>query len=364
MIVLRHLVAAFILLLWPVAAGLCIGTMSKRKNRILPGLSGLYAEGTVFMLALFELCFFVVSSMGSGLDRLVLLWGILSVIMLSAGVLCCFLMKKKHIGIFDSMNGTSDSSSTGKNIGEKSFSDKEPGVAASVTGGRKSDKRSLITIAAVFIIIAVIMMLHAAPVTDYGYRSVESTVLVLSTRSFFGIDPLTGLMSNDILLNDRVWGLPAFYACICRMTGIEMPWYLLRFIIPCWVLIISFCILSSAQKIFFNGNVLSVYLIFMLAACFSGGNSINPFYDLMNVAWEGRTYIAFLILPAAVLSISSLLTSKERRKPGAVVALCFELLICSALTEGIGSGLFVTAISLAAALLCLIFTSLLRSSEK
>ena len=149
-----------------------------------------------------------------------------------------------------------------------------------------------------FAVTVILMLLQSSPVSGYMYSSAETTVSVLSTRSFFGIDPLTGLMSNDILPNDRVWGLPAFYACLCRMTRIAVPWYLLKYIIPCWVLLTALFVMTSAAQLILGKKIKTVYFIFLLAVVFSGGSNITPFYDLTNMAWEGRTYISFLILPA------------------------------------------------------------------
>ena len=96
MFVLKHLAAAVILILWPAAAGLCLGTLCKWKNRILPGFSGFYAEGTVLMLALFEVCFLIISSMGKGLDQLVILWWMITAVFFVAGAAFCIKQLSKR----------------------------------------------------------------------------------------------------------------------------------------------------------------------------------------------------------------------------------------------------------------------------
>ncbi len=325
------------LLLVPTAAGSLLKLNAKKEKRTFQRV---YLSGTVFLLALFEIVFLIFSRLGRGLLQLAAAWGVLSLLLLAGGV-AVPAVKKKGLGEIAKTvfaNGADDS--------ELSF-------------------RSLLIPAVCFAVSAAFMFTVGLPVSQNYYSDAEKTVSVLNTGTFFGIDPLTGLWTNDLTTDDQVISMPSFYAVLAKLMGMGRPYGLLRIVVPCWVLFCIYLILSELSGIFFARSVY-LYPVFTLLLLCAGRAYRNPFYDLLHVGWEGRSIMAFIVLPAAFLMLCDMAGGSKRDKDaegtkpsvtGSVKYLigAAVLLLASVGAAGIGSGAVLLLSELLVGVICLIF---------
>ena len=311
--------AVIYLILMPLAAGIVTRAVTGEEKVTA---CKLYIRGVTVMLGLFEAVFLVFANTGKSLKHLCIAWAILSAFVFALAVVLCLLNRRRL-----------------KNMCENDLT-----------------KRDIITALICFLLILVFIVIVRPASTDVIYRDAEKAVTTFGSGSFFGIDPLTGLWTNDLTTDDHLISVPAFYAAVLKLTGAKKPFILLALVIPAWAVLCAFCILSEAGRIF-GVQRSFIYPVFTLLAFCAGRAYRNPFYELLHAGCEGSCLVSFMILPAAFLLLAA---AAQNALSSIRMKLCclvyVVLLLAAALgAGGCGSGVLLLVYELIIGVLCLIF---------
>ncbi|MBO4337885.1 MAG: hypothetical protein J5842_07400 [Lachnospiraceae bacterium] len=312
--------AVIYLILMPAAAGVVTRAVTGEEKVTA---AELYIRGVGVMLGLFEAAFLLFANTGKSLRQLCIAWAVLSAALFALALVLCFLNKHRL------------------------KKDKAEGDVS---------KRDIITAIICFLLILIFIAIVKPASTDVIYQDAEKAVTTFGSGSFFGIDPLTGLWTNDLTTDDHLISVPAFYAVLLKLTGAKKPFMLLGLVIPGFAAFCAFCVLSEAGRIF-GVQRCFIYPVFTLLVFGAGRAYRNPFYELLHAGCEGGCIVSFIILPAAFLVLAAV---AEKRLSSMRMKLCclgyIILLLAGALgAGGIGSGALLLVYELIIGALCLIF---------
>ncbi|MCR5419276.1 MAG: hypothetical protein K6E84_10200 [Lachnospiraceae bacterium] len=256
MVILSYLLAGAYLLLIPFVIGQAADKLS--KGRLNKRIGNPYPAACILLSGYFEIAFLAALRLGLNLKQLSLGYGI-SVLVLAL-VSIPFALKAE-----------------------------KPAMPKG---------KVLFPAAVCFALIMVSLLFQRTVATTYLYSGAE-TVTTLAGQAangplsaVAGIDPLTGREGAGQLCK----GIYAFYASLCLMSGAG-PSGLLKFVINPWILFLGFVMVRKAALTFSEKAADGACLCFGLATLCANTAYRNPFYDLVHLAYEGRAFMAFLILP-------------------------------------------------------------------
>ncbi len=312
--------ACFLFLL---AAPIMSGVLLELLFGIKKYISSLYLTGLLFFWAVFSLQYLAAAATGASVEeiggRLMMPW----IIVLLALVLCFFFPGKRK---------------------------KLTSMPAAAAEKLKEKKELYLCCGAVFVLLAVCMMGQPSQMHEPMYDGAERTALLVTDgrqtpiRELATVDPLTGLQSPDADAGSlSACMLPAFYASLCYITGMSHT-ALLGTIIPLWVLFVTILGCCHGVKALLGRVSLWTVAIFGLAALFAASAYRNPFFDLLHLPYEARTWVAFFLLPEVIV----ILDRKGELKRGSVIVMvagCMVLLFVARSMGGLYAGVLPVALT-------------------
>ncbi len=164
----------------------------------------------------------------------------------------------------------------------------------------KENRTRWIALAVCFAVCLASLYLVQKPLAEEMYDTAERTQMIVRSGGFYGIDPLTGQLSAGISAKERFMGLPAFYAALCSLFHVPAILLLLK-VVPVCMLVYAFSLLSLMAERLKQESFLPLCVTSLLALLCGGSAYRTPFYDLLHLPYEGRTFLAILLLPAGAL---------------------------------------------------------------
>ena len=304
-------------LLFLLAAPMLAGLLTELLFGIKKFISSLYLTGLLLFWAVFSLMYLAAFASGAGVTQLSKALTTPGIIVLLAFLLCLFFPGKR------------------KRLLEI------PGEAIQKL---KEKKKLYLCGAVVYLLLAACIFSLPSQLHQSMYDGAERTAVIVTDggqtplRELAQTDPLTGEKSTDAgrdMLSRNM--LPAFYAALCYMTGMTHT-ALLGCLIPLWVLLVAMLSAYHGAKALLGRDSRWLLAVFWIAAVFAATSYRNPFFDLLYLPHEARTWVAFFLLPEVFVILQR---DKENRIGyyAAAAVRCGLLLLAAGCMGGFYTGI-------------------------
>lgn len=160
-----------------------------------------------------------------------------------------------------------------------------------------------------FCLVGSVFFLYS-PKLESWYLVPETVTTILDTNSIHGYNPLTGQpLETPKGFGTGLLNLPVFYACLIEWFQVKQE-TLLFYIIPVWILFISFLVFYQFAILFFGnwkkGHVAFLW-IYSFILFFGDKAYMNESYQMLHYAYEGRAILTGILLPYCFYLLSTFL---------------------------------------------------------
>lgn len=281
--VIRLILAAVVLLLYPLLPGSLLGYFrQKRKAKGLQQNS--YLPGVLVYGALFAVLAFV-----GVYKNISFLWfsrvALLCSVALAVAVAVCLCLLKGYREFA---------------FGRIKRFWRKPGQG----DWRRPDKAELSVVFA-YLLVAFVYVLRPFPL-ETGFDTPEQVITLLQTGMLSGTNPLTGEVTGVVpSMKECMENLPLFYGCLCKWFSVS-PTNLLFRVIPFVNLFLLFQVMDSLAGCFWSGQEepkegkrkRALFLLFFSLLTLCGNKAyMNTSYGILHFPYEGMTLFSGAILP-------------------------------------------------------------------